>query len=77
MSMFFPELTSFMQPLSGEYAGRRWLFEKVPFVAGYGVEVGLLIDIAAGWGTDVNGAGRPGHAASSQPSHSTISDRRR
>ena len=51
--MFFPELTSFMQPLSGEYAGRRWLFEQVPFVAGYGVEVGLLIDIAAGWGTDV------------------------
>jgi glucosyl-3-phosphoglycerate synthase len=53
MSMFFPELTSFMQPLSGEYAGRRWLFEQVPFVAGYGVEVGLLIDIAAGWGIDV------------------------
>jgi glucosyl-3-phosphoglycerate synthase len=53
MSMFFPELTSFMQPLSGEYAGRRWLFEQVPFVAGYGVEVGLLIDIAAGWGVDV------------------------
>jgi len=53
MSMFFPELTSFMQPLSGEYAGRRWLFERVPFVAGYGVEVGLLIDIANGWGVDV------------------------
>ena len=53
MSMFFPELTAFMQPLSGEYAGRRWLFEQVPFVAGYGVEVGLLIDIAAGWGIDV------------------------
>jgi glucosyl-3-phosphoglycerate synthase len=53
MSMFFPELTSFMQPLSGEYAGRRWLFEQLPFVAGYGVEVGLLIDIATGWGIDV------------------------
>lgn len=53
LSMFFPELTSFAQPLSGEYAGRRWLLEKVPFIAGYGVEVGLLIDIAAGWGTDV------------------------
>ena len=53
MSMFFPELTSFVQPLSGEYAGRRWLLEQVPFVAGYGVEVGLLIDIAAGWGVDV------------------------
>src|SRR4029078_292907 len=53
MSMFFPELTLFMQPLSGEYAGRRWLFEQVPFVAGYGVEVGLLIDIGTGSGIDV------------------------
>jgi glucosyl-3-phosphoglycerate synthase len=53
MSMFFPALTPFMQPLSGEYAGRRWLLEQLPFVAGYGVEVGLLIDIAAGWGVDV------------------------
>jgi glucosyl-3-phosphoglycerate synthase len=53
LSMFFPELTSFMQPLSGEYAGRRWLFEQLPFVAGYGVEVGLLIDIATGCGIDV------------------------
>jgi glucosyl-3-phosphoglycerate synthase len=52
LSLFFPELTSFVQPLSGEYAGRRWLLEKLPFVAGYGVEVGLLIDIAARWGTD-------------------------
>ena len=53
LSMFFPELTSFIQPLSGEYAGRRWLLEGLPFVAGYGVEVGLLIDIATGWGNEV------------------------
>ena len=53
MSLFFPELNAFMQPLSGEYAGRRRLFEQLPFVAGYGVEVGLLIDIASGWGIDV------------------------
>jgi len=53
MSMFFPELTSFIQPLSGEYAGRRALLEGLPFVVGYGVEVGLLIDIATGWGTEV------------------------
>jgi glucosyl-3-phosphoglycerate synthase len=53
LSMFFPQLTSFIQPLSGEYAGRRWLLQGLPFVVGYGVEVGLLIDIATGWGTDV------------------------
>ncbi|MDP6670973.1 MAG: glucosyl-3-phosphoglycerate synthase [archaeon] len=42
---FYPELTGIIQPLSGEYAGRRDVFEKVPFFIGYGVETGLLIDI--------------------------------
>jgi glucosyl-3-phosphoglycerate synthase len=36
-----------VQPLSGEYAGRRAVLEQVPFVTGYGVEVGLLIDLLA------------------------------
>lgn len=53
MSMFFPELTAFMQPLSGEYAGRRELLEQMPFLGGYGVEVGLLIDIWRTFGTGV------------------------
>jgi glucosyl-3-phosphoglycerate synthase len=34
-----------IQPLAGEYAGRRELLESVPFFTGYGVEIGLLIDI--------------------------------
>jgi glucosyl-3-phosphoglycerate synthase len=34
-----------IQPLSGEYAGRRALLESVPFFTGYAVEIGLLIDI--------------------------------
>ena len=38
---------------SGEYAGRRELLEQLPFVAGYGVDIALLIDIAARFGTDV------------------------
>jgi len=44
-SQFFPELARFIQPLSGEYAGRRELLEKLPFSVGYGVELGHLIDI--------------------------------
>jgi len=43
-NMFFPRLSGFIQPLSGEYAGRREILEKVPFFTGYGVETGLLID---------------------------------
>ncbi len=46
LSLLHPELTQFVQPLSGEYAGRRSLLERVPFFGGYGVEIGLLIDIA-------------------------------
>lgn len=50
LSMFFPELTGFHQPLSGEYGGRREVLEQVPFVCGYGVDVGLLIDLSTRFG---------------------------
>jgi len=50
LSNFYPELSGFLQPLSGEYAGRREILENVPFRVGYGVEVGLLIDIYERWG---------------------------
>jgi glucosyl-3-phosphoglycerate synthase len=39
-----PELAGIVQPLGGEYAGTRELLESVPFAAGYGVEIGLLLD---------------------------------
>ena len=45
LSVLFPELAGFIQPLSGEYAGRRSLLEQVPFVEGWGVEIGLLVDV--------------------------------
>jgi glucosyl-3-phosphoglycerate synthase len=48
----FPHLASIVQPLSGEYAGRRSLLEQLPFVQGYGVDLGLLIDIADSEGTE-------------------------
>lgn len=44
LSQFFPFLTQVAQPLAGEYAGRRSLLERLPFVVGYGVDVALLID---------------------------------
>ena len=44
-SLFYPELTAILQPLSGEYAGRRSVFEQIPFPVGYGVETSMLIDI--------------------------------
>lgn len=52
-SLFFPELTQIIQPLSGEYAGYRELFEKIPFPIGYGVETSMILDICENWGLDV------------------------
>lgn len=52
-SLFMPELTQFVQPLSGEYAGFRDIFDTIPFHIGYGVETGMLIDIHEKWGLAV------------------------
>ncbi|MET9228306.1 glucosyl-3-phosphoglycerate synthase [Lentzea sp. NPDC003310] len=40
-----PELSGVVQPLGGEYAATRSFLESVPFAAGYGVEIGLLLDV--------------------------------
>jgi glucosyl-3-phosphoglycerate synthase len=53
ISLLFPHLSSIVQPLAGEYAGRRALLERLPFVQGYGVDLGLLVDIADLQGTGV------------------------
>ncbi len=52
-SLFFPELTQILQPLSGEYAGFREIFEKIPFPIGYGIETSMILDIYEKWGLDV------------------------
>ena len=51
-SMFFPELSALMQPLSGEYAVRRETLERLPFPIGYGVETSHLIDVYQSHGLD-------------------------
>jgi len=51
-SLFFPELSGIIQPLSGEYAVRREVLENIPFPIGYGVETSHLIDVYAQWGLE-------------------------
>jgi nucleotide-binding universal stress UspA family protein len=46
INLFYPELSGLIQPLAGEYAGRRTLLEAIPFFTGYAVEIGHLIDAA-------------------------------
>jgi len=52
ISLLYPQLVPIVQPLAGEYAGRRSLLEQLPFVQGYGVDLGLLIDISERVGVD-------------------------
>lgn len=52
INLHWPLLAGVMQPLGGEYAGRRTLFERLPFVTGYGVELGLLLDVLEVAGLD-------------------------
>ena len=52
LALLFPQLASVVQPLAGEYAGRRELLEQLPFVCGYGVDIALLIDVAERFGLD-------------------------
>lgn len=52
-SLFFPELTQIIQPLSGEYAGYRSLLEGISFPIGYGVETSMILDIYEKWGMNV------------------------
>lgn len=49
-SLFFPELSAIIQPLSGEYAVRRETLEKIPFPIGYGVETAHLLDVYKHYG---------------------------
>jgi glucosyl-3-phosphoglycerate synthase len=50
LNLFYPELSGVIQPLSGEYGGRRRALEQMPFSSGYGVEIGLLIDFFEKYG---------------------------
>ncbi|HEX5025587.1 MAG TPA: HAD-IB family phosphatase [Agriterribacter sp.] len=45
LSIFFPELLRFKQPLSGMIAGKKSLLQQLDFTNDFGVDVGILIDM--------------------------------
>lgn len=45
LSIFFPDIYNFSQPLSGMVAGKREFFEKIEFENDYGVDIGILLDM--------------------------------
>ncbi|MBB5855161.1 glucosyl-3-phosphoglycerate synthase [Amycolatopsis umgeniensis] len=52
LSALRPSLSALIQPLGGEYAATREFLESVPFAAGYGVEIGLILDAEARYGLE-------------------------
>ena len=67
ISVFFPDLAGLSQPLAGEFAARREMLESVPFVGGYGVDLGLLIDVTERFGDGRPCPVRPGRTGPPQP----------
>jgi glucosyl-3-phosphoglycerate synthase len=43
LSAFYPELAALIQPLAGEVAARRELFDRLPFATGYAIETSMLL----------------------------------
>lgn len=50
ISNLFPHLADLAQPLAGECASWRAVLEALPFIGGYGVDLGLLIDVTDRFG---------------------------
>lgn len=50
LEVLFPELVAIRQPLAGETAAPRWVLDKLDLADGYGVELGLLVDVARRFG---------------------------
>jgi glucosyl-3-phosphoglycerate synthase len=51
LRVFFPELADLRQPLGGECAAPRGVLAQLPFVEGWGVDIGLVLDVANRYGT--------------------------
>lgn len=52
LSLLFPLLSYVVHPLTGECAGRRKALLDLSFFTGYGVEIGMLVDVAERYGVD-------------------------
>jgi glucosyl-3-phosphoglycerate synthase len=51
LSAFYPDLAYFFQPLAGEYAFKSAVAKELSLFSGYGVEIGMLLDLYHKYGT--------------------------
>ena len=52
IDLLYPALAVVRQPLAGETAAPRWVFDKCPLADGSAVELALLIDVASHFGVE-------------------------
>ena len=52
LELLHPRLSGLAQPLGGEYAAWRDVLEQLPFVHGYGVDLGIVLDVAERFGPE-------------------------
>ena len=52
LNLFRPDLAGIVQPLGGQVAGETALLRSVPFLTGYAVEIGMLLDVVDRVGVD-------------------------
>jgi len=52
IDLLFPALVVVRQPLAGETAAPRWVFEKCTLADGYAVELALLVDVVSYFGVE-------------------------
>lgn len=52
INLWRPDLAGFHQPLGGQVAGYRDLLRSIPFLTGYAVEIGMLLDVVDRVGLD-------------------------
>jgi len=52
LALHFPQLTDVIQPLAGEWAVRRDIYETLSVPAGYGVDLAAVIDVTTAHGLD-------------------------
>lgn len=45
LTAFYPDIAGLSQPLAGEVAAPRDVFERLPFATGYAVETAMLLDV--------------------------------
>lgn len=72
LSLHWPQLAGIVQPLSGEWAVRRAVFEELSVPMGYGVEIAALVDIATRFGADAVAQVDLGRRAHRHHQHDTL-----